>query len=158
MQTGRLGCEDETHVRYSHSKADFSFSSWIMRFHTPQRWWWSCQLAKLIVSNLICAVSWLGAYLLSLHICRDVVGFPILNLPHLHDTDFYGADNFATIWGSATKNKWKWMKGKTLLFPETISKHVCFWKPLTLLFTCIGYNEQICFLYIKTCTSCCCCF
>lgn len=83
----------------------FPFSSWIMRLHTPQGCWWLEHLAEMIASHLICAVSWLRPYLLSLHICRNVVGFPVLNLPHLHDTDFYGANDFATIGSSATKNK-----------------------------------------------------
>lgn len=99
------GSEDET-LWYSKSRADFSFGSWIMRFHTLQRCWWFGHLSKLIISNLICVTSWLRPYLLCLYICRDVVGFSVLNLPHLHDTDLYGANNFATIWSSATKNKW----------------------------------------------------
>lgn len=53
-------------------------------------------------------MNWLQSYLLSLHICRDVVGVPILNLPHLHKADFYGADHFATIWGSASEKSMKY--------------------------------------------------
>lgn len=79
-------------------------------------------------------MSGLRSYLLSLHICGDVVSFPILNLPHLHDTDFYGANHFATIWSSATKNT---QNGKVRSFslPQKYPKHICFWKPLALLFT-----------------------
>lgn len=31
---------------------------------------------------------------------------PIINLPHLHEIDFYVADNFTTIWGPANENQW----------------------------------------------------